>query len=107
MADAVDVTARDLLVASDLAGPHPLGQRSEAGPLRRAYFDLNTCRSGATGLTGAIFILAHPLPLVSARRVAGARKGDGKEILSAGRLLSAQNANARGKSLCSDFLEKT
>jgi hypothetical protein len=74
---------------------------------RRAYFVLNTCRSGATGLTGAIFILAHPLPLVSARRFAGAGKGDGKEVLSAGRLLSAQNACAQGKCLCSDILEKT
>jgi hypothetical protein len=31
---------------------------------RRAYFVLNTCRSGTTELTGAIFILAHPLPPV-------------------------------------------
>lgn len=40
----------------------------------RAYFVLNVCRSGATGLTDAIFIVPHPLPLVSARRFAGAGK---------------------------------
>lgn len=72
---------------------------------RRAYFVLNTCRSGATGLTGAIFILAHPLPLVSARLLPG-REREGKEILSAGCLLSAQNSDALGKCICSDIFEK-
>ena len=72
---------------------------------RRAYFVLNTCRSGATGLTGAIFILAHPLPLVSARPLPG-REREGKEILSAGRLLSAQNSDARDECICSDIPEK-
>lgn len=72
---------------------------------RRAYFVLNTCRSGATDLTGAIFILAHPLPFVSARPLSG-REREGKEILSASRLLIAQNPDAREKCICSDIPEK-
>jgi len=74
---------------------------------QRIYFVLYTCRSGATESTGVIFILAHPLPLVSARRFAGAGKGHAKEILSAGRLLSDQNARAEDRRLCSGILEKT
>jgi hypothetical protein len=51
----------------------PLSKVVRGRPIsRRAYFVLNVCRSGTTELTGAIFILAHPLPLVSARRFAGA-----------------------------------
>ncbi len=84
---------------SSATGDRPIAQR--------AYFVLYTCRSGTTGLTGAIFILAHPLPLVSARRFAGAGEGDGKEVLSAGCLLSAQNAHEQRKPICSGILEKT
>lgn len=80
----------------------------EGRPLSQcAYFVLNVCRSGTTELTGAIFILAHPLPLVSARLFAGTGEGDGKEVLSDGRLLSAQNADAQGSCICSGILEKT
>jgi hypothetical protein len=72
-----------------------------------AYFVLNVCRSGATGFTGVIFIPLTPSPLVSARRFAGAGEREGKEVLSASRLLNAQNADAQGKYICSDILEKT
>jgi hypothetical protein len=74
--------------------------------LGRHYFVLNTCRSDVTRLIGTIFILAHPLPLVSARLVPG-REREGKQMLSAGRLLSAQKADGQGKSICSGILDKT
>lgn len=53
-----------------------------------------------------IFILAHPLPLVSARPLPG-REREGKQMLSGGRLLSAQKADGQGKSICSGILDKT
>jgi hypothetical protein len=53
--------------------PPVLVRAAEDRPVsRRAYLVLNTCRSGTTESTDAIFILTHPLPLVSARRTAGA-----------------------------------
>lgn len=74
---------------------------------RRSYFVLNTCRSGATGLTGAIFIPYSPPPARQRPAICRGGKGDGKEFLSARSLLNAQNAYAQGMCLCSGILEKT
>lgn len=61
-----------------------LCERPKTGPYSLgAYFVLYTCRSGTTVLTDAIFILAHPLPLVAPGLVPGAT-GEGKDFLNAG-----------------------
>jgi len=62
--------------------PGPKRAAEDRPVSRCAYFVLNTCRSGTTELTGAIFILAHPLPPVRPGGSPGP-KGDAKEILNA------------------------
>lgn len=52
----------------------------------------------------------HPCSPPPARQrpaLAGTGEREGKEILSAGRLLIAQKTDAQGKSICSEILEKT
>jgi hypothetical protein len=57
-------------------GPAPaLDQRLETG--LSAYFTLKTWTNGKTVGMGCIFILAHPLPLVSARLSA---RGGGERV---------------------------
>ena len=55
--------------------PGPMRAAEDRPVSQRAYFVLNTCRSGTTELTDAIFILAHPLPLSgpAGRRAEGGR----------------------------------
>ncbi len=69
--------------------PDPSRATGDRPLLRRAYRTLMMCSSGTTEPTDAIFIPDHPLPLVSARRVAGCGSNQTKEILSAKQLVSA------------------
>jgi hypothetical protein len=74
-----------------------LCQWPEADPFsRRAYFVLNTCKSGATRLTGTIFILAHPLPLVSARLLPGRERGRVRKCLALAACLALRIPMHRG-----------
>jgi hypothetical protein len=89
----------------DLTTPLALTTRPVPGPKRaaedrpvslRAYFVFSVCRSGTTELTDAIFILAHPLPLVGPGFVPRPT-GEGKDFLNAGVLVSASHAQARAR----------
>jgi DNA-binding transcriptional ArsR family regulator len=64
--------------------------------VRRAYFVLKTCKSGATRLTGTIFILAHPLPLVSARLLPGRERGRVRKFLALADCLALRIPMHRG-----------
>lgn len=64
---------------------------------RRAYFVLKTCRSGATRLTGTIFIFAHPLPLVSARHSPGREKGRVRKFLALAVCLALRRPTHRAR----------
>jgi hypothetical protein len=87
------------------SGPAPGPKRAaEDRPVSlRAYFVLNVCRSGTTESTDAIFILAHPLPLVGPGLVPGAT-GEGKDFLNAGILVSANHARAPARTYARTIL---
>jgi hypothetical protein len=74
---------------------------------RRPLLRLKRLQKRRDRIDGRDLHPSHPLPLVSARRFAGAGEREGKEVLSAGCVLSAQNADAQGEYICSGFLEKT
>ncbi len=73
---------------------------------RRAYRTFTMCRSGTTESTDAIFILNHPLPLVSPRRIAGRGRSQTKENLSVEVLVSAHHALALAKTYAQGISEK-
>jgi hypothetical protein len=73
---------------------------------RRAYRTFTMCRSGTTESTDAIFILDHPLPLVSPRRIAGRGRAQTKENLSVEALVSAHHSRALAKTYAQRISEK-
>lgn len=83
--------------------PGPMRAAEDRPVSRRAYFVLNTCKSGTTELTGAIFILAHPLPHVGPGLVPGAT-GEGKDFLNAGVSISANRARVTAKTYARTIL---
>lgn len=92
------LTTGPVPVLTQAAGDRPL--------LRRAYRTFTMRRSGTTESTDAIFILDHPLPLVSSRRIAGRGRAQTKENLSVETLVSAHHARALAKTYAQRISEK-